>query len=87
MHTAQTSLKLKVQCLGRVGYPYFSLQKDIQEKMRQRETEVGRNQLRQRDVERYRNRQMFITQIKHLTMKKYWLVRDAGTLCISTCSI
>lgn len=59
---------------------FISLQKDIQEKMRQRETEVSRNQLRQRDVERYRNRQMFITQIKHLKMKKCWLVSDAGTL-------
>lgn len=66
----------------RVDYPhiyFISLQKDIQEKMRQRETEVGRNQLRQRDVERYRNRQIFITQIKHLKMKKCWLVRDTGT--------
>ena len=54
----------------------ISLQGSIQEKMRQRETEVSRNQLLQRDVERFRNRQMFVTQIKHLRMKKCWLVRE-----------
>ena len=49
--------------------------------MRQRETEVGRNQLLQRDVERFRNRQMFITQIKHLRMKKCWLVSARSSVC------
>ena len=35
---------------------------------------MSKNQLLQRDVERFRNRQNFVTQIKHLKMKKCWLV-------------
>ena len=51
------------------------MQSTIQEKICQRETEVNHNQLRQRDVERFRNRQQFIVKIEHLKKKKCWLVR------------
>jgi hypothetical protein len=50
----------------------------IEEKMRQREVEVGRNQLLQRDVERFNNRKQFLTQITHLKMKKCWLEYQRG---------
>ena len=46
--------------------------------MRQREVEVGRNQLLQRDVERFNNRKQFLTQVTHLKMKKCWLVSGGG---------
>ena len=50
------------------------VQQGIREKVRQREAEASQNQLLQRDVERFRNRQNFITQIRYLKKKKCWLV-------------
>lgn len=67
LHASHSKLKeLQKKCQTAYG--------SIQEKMRQRESEVSRNQLLQRDVERWHNHQMCVTQIKYLQMKKCWLM-------------
>ncbi len=38
------------------------------------------NSLLQRDVERYRNKERYEKDIRHLTLKKYWIVSDLCTL-------
>ena len=40
------------------------------------EAEERKNQLLERDVERFKNRQEYIVRIKWINLKKLWLVRE-----------
>lgn len=40
-----------------------------------------KNRLLERDVERYKNKQNVMKDIKHLTYKKHWVVRSTVRKC------
>lgn len=48
--------------------------KVLGEKQSQRDDEQRKNQLLERDVERFKNRQKYMSRIGHLKKKKLWVV-------------
>ena len=52
------------------------LAKSVQEKQKELEDEKRKNQLLERDVERYKNRRKFIARIEALKKIKLWMVSE-----------
>ena len=52
------------------------LGKTLREKRRELEDEQRKNQLLERDVERFKNRQKYMSRIGHLKKKKLWVVSE-----------
>ena len=50
--------------------------KTLREKQRELEDELRKNQLLERDVERFKNRQKYMSRIGHLKKKKLWVVSN-----------
>ena len=61
------------------------LGKTLREKRRELEDEQRKNQLLERDVERFKNRQKYMSRIGHLKKKKLWVVSEGYVY--SVCSI
>ena len=51
-----------------------NLGKTLREKKRELEDEQRKNQLLERDVERFKNRQKYMSRIGYLKKKKLWVV-------------
>ena len=54
------------------------LGKALREKTRELEDEQRKNQLLERDVERFKNRQKYMSRIGYLKKKKLWVVSERG---------
>jgi ribosomal protein S30 len=64
-----------------------NLGKTLREKTRELEDEQRKNQLLERDVERFKNRQKYMSRIGYLKKKKLWVVSErerekAGDSCL-----
>ena len=65
------------------------LGKALREKTRELEDEQRKNQLLERDVERFKNRQKYMSRIGYLKKKKLWVVSErerggrAGDSCLA----
>ena len=63
-----------------------NLGKTLREKKRELEDEQRKNQLLERDVERFKNRQKYMSRIGYLKKKKLWVVSERegwqGTLTL-----
>ena len=53
-----------------------NLGKALREKTRELEDEQRKNQLLERDVERFKNRQKYMSRIGYLKKKKLWVVSE-----------
>lgn len=51
-------------------------EKTLREKKRQLDDEQRKNQLLERDVERFKNRQKYMSRIGYLKKKKLWVVSE-----------
>ena len=55
-----------------------NLGRNLREKKRELEDEQRKNQLLERDVERFKNRQKYMSRIGYLKKKKLWVVSERG---------
>ena len=60
------------------------LGKTLREKQRELEDEQRKNQLLERDVERFKNRQKYMSRIGYLKKKKLWVVSE-GKVGLKKC--
>ena len=55
-----------------------NLSQTLREKKKELGDEQRKNQLLERDVERFKNRQKYMSRIGHLKKKKLWVVSERG---------